>query len=165
MMEGLRGYGALGLLMTFVGFIMLARLIVIQTGRLKDPLLRIFERYRSAPYRYNSLRDMALYCGGGLGGLVLVAAHFTPLGTPWLLPMAMMWALALLLHALGGDLEPLLPKPRWFARFLRDTPLPERRRIAYAWLNITPSMRKHFNAHDEAFFAWVEMVTLAVISP
>jgi hypothetical protein len=30
-------------------------------------------------------------------------------------------------------------------------------------LNITPAMRKHYNAQDDAFFAWVDLVLLAAV--
>ncbi len=162
-MESMRGYWGLGLLLAFMGCGLLIRALLIQTGRYKAPLLREFERYRDAPFRYNVLRDLAAYTGATWGGIILVLAHLTPLPTPWLLPMALLWGAALLAHWLGADLEPIMPMPRWFARFLRMTSASERRRIAYAWLNITPAMRKHFNAQDDDFFAWVDLVMLTVV--
>jgi hypothetical protein len=163
-MEEMRGYWALGLLMAWVGGGLLTRAIFVQAGRLKGPLLRPFERYGDAPYRYNSLRDLVLCAAVFYSGIILFVAHFAPLAVSWLLPSLALGAAAVLAHWLESDLQPLMPKPGWFARFMRATTEPERRRIAYAWLNITPAMRAHFNAQDEAFFRWVDLVMLGVVS-
>jgi hypothetical protein len=163
-MEAMRGFWALGVLMAFVGGGLLVRAIFVQAGKLKGPLLRPYERYGDLPYHYNSLRDLALYAAIFYAGIVLLVAHYVLLPAGWLLPVVLFTLAAALAHWLSDDLQPLMPKPGWYARFLRQTRDDERRRVAYAWLNITPAMRAHFNGQDEAFFTWVDLVMLAAIS-
>jgi hypothetical protein len=162
-MSPLRELGTLGVMMTIIGVGLLARAIVIQTGRLKGPLLRSFERYSDTPARYNFTRDLLVYAALLVGGATLLLAQVVTLSTPWSIPTVLLLATAWLAHTLREELESFMPQPRWFARLMRMTTPAERRRIAYAWLNITPAMRKHYNAQDDAFFAWVDLVLLAVV--
>lgn len=46
----------------------------------------------------------------------------------------------------------------------RKTTPDDRRRLAYAWGRISPAMRAHYNAQDEAFHAWVDLVMLAAVT-
>lgn len=162
-MESMRGFWALGLLMAFVGGGLLVRAIFVQAGRLKGPLLRPYEQYGDFPYRYNSLRDLTLCAAIFYAGIVLLVAHYVLLSAGWLLPALLLALASALAHWLSDDLQPLMPKPGWYARFVRQTSDVERRRVAYAWLNITPAMRAHFNAQDDAFFTWVDLVLLATV--
>jgi hypothetical protein len=160
-MEVFRAFAALGLPLWIYGLVMLTRAVLIQAGRLKGALLREFQPYDEQPRRYNSLLDLTLHAGLLWGGVVLFLANYTTIASAWMLPAVMLLLLAWVAYGFQNDLQTVMPRPRWFQDVVQRTTAEERRRIAYAWLSITPNMRRHYNAHDQAFFRWVDLVLLA----
>lgn len=160
-MEGLRGMWGFGLLLTGGGILLLIRAIVIQLGKAKGPLLERFETALDVSIHYNSLRDLAIDGAMVWAGAVLLIGHFTNISASWLLPVSAMLALSALAHWLGELLRPVMPKPAWYQCVIQKTTPEDRRRLAYAWQKISPAMRAHYNAQDEAFFSWVDLVMLA----
>lgn len=62
-----------------------------------------------------------------------------------------------------GILKELPQVPRWYDTFLDQTSRYERRRIAYMWLRLPVRTRWIYNASDNFFFQWIDLVILASV--
>jgi hypothetical protein len=155
----------IGALLTSVFF--LGRLALILGGVLKDPVLRVSERYAVEDDLYYPLPGLLLWVGVFVlgGGLILMLA----LGVR--IPVYLM-GVVLMLLAYAAEEHPQLAKdyptlllsyPRWYAHLREYTTREERRRIAYMWLWLPRRLRLYYNSHDRAFYQWADMIILSTI--
>lgn len=143
----------------------LGRLVLILGGVLKDPVLRVSERYAVEDDLYYVLPALLLWSGVLLlsGGLTLM------LMTGMRFPVYLVGVLLMLL-AYAAEAHPqiakeyptlLLSYPRWYAELRERTTREERRRIAYMWLWLPARMRLYYNSHDRAFHLWADLIIIS----
>lgn len=144
----------------------LTRIVLVMTGRLKGPIIQMFERYGDAePFFYpwpqfffwmglwlimaqillNSLG--ILLPGVGVGLLLLLAA----LITQRLTPQAREWQFLRILY------------PFWLQDLWERTTRLERRRIAYMWIRLSWKAKLYYNSSDQAFLQWADMIIIATL--
>lgn len=149
-----------------VSLIFLGRLVLILTGVLKDPVLRVSQRYAVADDLYNPLPWLLLWFGVFLfsGGLLLAMARVP-------VPIYLLGFLFMLM-AYGAYERPQLANeypnlflsyPRWYYELRARTTREERRRIAYMWLWLPRGLRLYYNSHDPAFNQWADLIILSTI--
>lgn len=149
-----------------VSLFFLGRLVLILMGVLKDPILRVSQRYAVGDDLYYPLPWLLLWVGLFLfsGGLLLAAMRVT-------LPIYLL-GFVLMLLAYGAYEHPqiandyptlLLSYPRWYYDLRARTTREERRRIAYMWLWLPRGLRLYYNSHDPAFNQWADLIILSTI--
>lgn len=136
--------------------------LLVVLGLYKEPILRSFEVYGEERL-YNPLLLLVLW------SLVLV----------WLMIAIFVdTVFALFLFVLALPLFSYLDQPikrfmhnhpgfflrfpRWYGELVTRANREERRRIAYLWLRLPLRTRLHYNARDEAFYQWAELVLLTI---
>lgn len=147
---------------------MLARLGLVVTGKLKDPLLAQFEHYGGDELRFNLLPSVFLWLG-----IALFTGH-TVLNPFLLLPASMAFT-GFLLFVVGGSiflmapelrerLGNLSPRPPWYRKLMDYTSRSERRQLAYMWLRLPRRTRLRFNVNDRAFYQWADLIIMSATS-
>ena len=155
---------ALALGAVIVSLFFLGRLVLILMGVLKDPVLRVSQRYAVGDDLYYPLPWLLLWFGLFLfaGGLLLTTVQVS-------IPIYFLGFLIMLL-AYGAYERPqwaaqypalLLSYPRWYYNLRDRTTREERRRIAYMWLWLPRGLRLYYNSHDPAFNQWADLIILS----
>ncbi|MCC6615479.1 MAG: hypothetical protein IT320_18545 [Anaerolineae bacterium] len=167
----MRSFGVIaapiGIPLILIGSFQLIRAALVISGRLKGPLLHIFEAYTDKPQEYNALRDLALWATILIIGVLVYLSDLMTLPIGSFLPLV----IALVVVALAQEQAPfirrhlpfLMPQPHWYADLSSRTTLMERRRIAYMWLRLPRRTRILFNHHDGAFRIWVDLVIMGTL--
>jgi len=157
----------IGIPLILIGTFQLIRTLLVLSGRLKGPLLHIFEAYTDKTQEYNALRTLALWMSVFIIGIMVTLSDYMSLPIASFIPLV----LALSIMALAQDQSPfirqhlpfLMPEPHWYTDLHSRTTLMERRRIAYMWLRLPRRTRILFNHHDAAFGIWVDLVIMGTL--
>jgi hypothetical protein len=150
-------YMLLGFIMCFI---MMGRVALIVSGRLKGPVLRNFERYGDDETYYQPLTwllvwfCLSLYFLNYLIGFVFCMEP--------LVVAVLYMAYVLLNHPQTIKKHDwlFLRYPLWLADLRDRTSRLERRRIAYMWLRLPRRTRFAYNSNDRAFLEWADFIIL-----
>ena len=155
-------------LVFMVSAVFSARQLFIVFGMHKGPVLKTCEIFGPEEILYYPLPQLLFWPGllFTSGGILL--RQFAPF-------YAVSGAFGAILIIGGGTafyaekrlrftkkFSPLVPG--WYVRLLRETSRGERRRIAYMWLRLPQRTRLLYNADDDLFFVWVELVIVSTTS-
>ena len=167
----MRSFGVIaapiGIPLILIGSFQLIRAVLVISGRLKGPLLRIFEAYTDKPQEFNSLRALALWTIVIIVGILICLSELMALSIAAFIPLI----LAILIATVAHEQAPfvrhylpfLMPEPHWYVDLSSRTTLMERRRIAYMWLRLPRRTRILFDHHDVAFRIWVDLVIMGTL--
>jgi hypothetical protein len=146
---------------------MLFRLLLMMTGQLKGPVLGYFERYGESEGYFFPVPGLLFWAGTVILFTGFALERFVRVDFPSVLLAVLFWAMAWMAFNAKewvADWVQRLPKlPRWYAELCETSTRHERRRIAYMWLRLPLRTRLLYNANNNAFRQWTEMVILATL--
>ena len=145
-----------------ISCLLFLRAVLITFGYYKEPVLSAFQQYGDE-VGFSPLLDMLLW-GSVIAYLIFVA----------LVPSSMLILFGILSIILFTSLywqvkdkimnhpEIFLQYPKWYRDIVDHTSREERRKISYMWLGLPFRTRLVFNAREDAFRKWVELVVISV---
>lgn len=151
-----------------VVLILFTRSLLILIGRLKDPILRVFQNYGEPEVYYNPLPALLFW----FGSLLILIRHLMINYWRPASSLMMMFVIVCYLLAYFSSIRPdvfgqrggtILGNPSWLRDLTERTSRYERRRIAYMWLHLPPRLRIVYNSNDRAFREWADMVILSTL--
>lgn len=151
------------LFLIFLGVCFLfLRASLVTFGFYKEPVLSAFQQYGDE-VRFSPLLDMLLW------GFVLVFFLFMAIVPSAILVMfgiVFFTILFLTYWRVKENVmeypEVFLQYPRWYRDIVEHTSREERRKISYMWLGLPFRTRLLYNAREDAFRKWVELVVISV---
>lgn len=151
------------LTLIFIGVCLLfLRASLVTLGYYKEPVLSAFQQYGDE-VAFSPLLDMLLW------GSLLMFMMFLAI-----IPSALLIMTGVILFSVAGftywQLKDkvlnyptfFLQYPRWYRDIVDHTSREERRKISYMWLGLPLRTRLLYNAHEDAFRRWVELVVISV---
>ena len=151
----------------FGSFMMLFRLLLMLTGQLKGPVLGYFERYGESEGHFFPVPSLLFWSGMVILFTGFALERLVRFDFPSELLAVIFFVAAWLAFSGKEWVESYvsrLPKlPRWYGELYETTTRHERRRIAYMWLRLPLRTRLLYNANNNAFRQWTEMVILATL--
>jgi hypothetical protein len=138
------------------------RAVLITLGYYKEPVLSAFQQYGDE-VGFSPLLDMILW-GSIMSYLVFVvivpSSMLILFGVVALvLFIAMYWQVK---DNIMNYPAIFLQYPRWYRDIVDHTSREERRKISYMWLGLPFKTRLLYNAREDAFRKWVELVVISV---
>jgi hypothetical protein len=145
-----------------IAFVLFLRACLVTLGWYKEPILSAFQQYGDE-VGFSPLFDSIVW-GWILAYLLLLV----------IVPSSFLVVLGVLIFAISATLywrikdsilnhpEVFLRYPRWYREIVNTTSREERRKLSYMWLGLPLRTRLLYNAHEEAFRKWVELVVLSV---
>jgi len=151
------------LTLLFLGtLIMTLRAFLIVIGFYKEPVLRQFESY-GEEIHYSPFLSLILWAIGLCLFLMLALLESSQLVLIIIVAVAPVALMYSSLPELIRDYpDVFLLYPRWYRDLTSGTSREERRRIAYMWLRLPMRTRLLYNARDEWFREWADLVLLTV---
>lgn len=151
------------LILIFIGVCLLfLRASLVTFGYYKEPVLAAFQQY-GEEVGFSPLLDMLLW--GIVMALMLLLA-FVPSSMLILFSVIMLTALAMFYWRVKDNVmnypDVFLQYPRWYRDIVDHTSREERRKISYMWLGLPLRTRLLYNAREDAFRKWVELVVISV---
>lgn len=167
----MRSFGVIaapiGIPLILIGSFQLIRMLLVLSGRLKGPLLHIFESYTDKPQEYNALLALSLWMSVFIIGIMVTLSDYMSLPIASFIPLVLTLSIMALAHEqtpfIRRHLPFLMPEPRWYSDLSSRTTLMERRRIAYMWLRLPRRTRILYDHHDSAFRIWADLVIMGTL--
>ncbi len=151
----------------FICTIFLSRLILIIIGRLKGPIIQMFERYGDDEPFFYPWPQFFLWSGLWLIIAQLLIVHFMGIMLPTLWIGVILLIIAFILHRMtpqAREWEFLrYLHPFWLQDLWERTSRLERRRIAYMWMRLSWKTRLYYNSSDQAFLHWADLIIMATL--
>ena len=149
--------------LTLVSAFFVFRLILISAGWLKNPVMRQLESYSNSYSTYYPLPAMmiwsSMFAVSGSLLLMLIAQSRFPIYLPGILLMLGAWISVQ--YADGIMARSRWMQPKWYRDLQDRAGRYEQRRIAFAWIRLTPRIRTKLSLNDHAFELWVDLVLLS----
>ena len=143
-------------------FIMFLRACLVTLGFYKEPILSAFQQYGDE-VGFSPLFNSIVWSWilAYLLLLVIVPSSFlVVMGVMlFVISATLYWKIR---DSILNHLAVFLRYPRWYRDIVDHTSREERRKLSYMWLGLPLRTRLLYNAHDEAFRKWVELVVLSV---
>lgn len=138
------------------------RAALIALGYYKEPVLAAFQQYGDE-VGFSPLLDMILW-GSIMSYLIFVAIVPSSMLILFgvvavVLFVAMYWQVK---DNIMNYPAIFLQYPRWYRDIVDHTSREERRKISYMWLGLPFKTRLLYNAREDAFRKWVELVVISV---
>jgi len=150
------------ILIFIVACLLFLRAVLVTFGYYKEPVLAAFQQYGDE-VGFSPLLDMFLW-GGIMAYLIFVAV--VPSSMLILFGVVSIILFASLYWQVKDNImnhpEIFLQYPRWYRDIVDHTSREERRKISYMWLGLPFRTRLLFNAREDAFRKWVELVVISV---
>ncbi len=151
------------LFIIFLGVtIMLIRSVMVVMGLYKEPIMRQLEHY-GEERPYSPLLQLIVW------SIILFALCIVILFNSnsaimlfVLLSFPGLWLYWQIRDSVLSYPDIFLVYPRWYHQLNASTTREERRRLSYMWLDLPPRLRLLYNARDDAFYLWAELVMLSV---
>jgi hypothetical protein len=149
-------------ILAFISLMMTLRAFLIVLGTYKDPVLASFEHYGEEKISSPFL------------GLTLWTVLFIYFALFIYVQAGFLFMLGLILGGVIFSFRNALEEwqnryvtafrmfPRWYFELAQRTDREERRRIAYLWLRLPLQTRLLYNARNEYFHQWVDLVLLSI---
>ena len=138
------------------------RALLVTFGYYKEPVLAAFQQYGDE-VNFSPLLDMVLW-GAVVGYLIFVA--FVPSSVLIVFGVVSVIVFLFTYWQVKDNImdhpEIFLQYPRWYRDIVDHTSREERRKISYMWLGLPFRTRLLFNAREDAFRKWVELVVISV---
>lgn len=146
----------------FIVCLLFLRAALITFGYYKEPVLSAFQQYGDE-VGFSPLLDMVMW------GVIMAFMMFLAI-----VPSSLLILLGVIIMTLGGFFywqvkdnimnypELFLQYPRWYRDIVDHTSREERRKISYMWLGLPLRTRLLYNAREDAFRKWVELVVISV---
>jgi len=154
-------------MLTLIGAAILSglftRSLLIVLGWYKDPILRQFEQYGEEELMHSPLLALLMWAA-----LLFVFALVMFFGMMYLLLPVFVLSIPIvyLYPSLKGWVRQhpqiFMAYPRWYGHLVRMTEREERRRLAYLWLRLPLRTRVVYNASDEYFAQWRDLVLMTM---
>lgn len=150
------------LLLAFIALMMTLRAFLIVMGTYKDPVLASFEHYGEEQV-FSPIFSLTVW--------VII---FVYLALFLYVQAGPLFALGLLIGAFIASIRERMEEwrykydsmfrmfPRWYFELVQRTDREERRRIAYLWLRLPLATRLLYNARNEYFHHWVDLVLMSI---
>ena len=150
------------LLLAFFALMMTLRAFLIVMGTYKDPVLASFENYGEEKV-FSPIFSLTVW--------VII---FVYLALFLYVQAGPLFALGLLIGAFIASMRERMEEwrykydsmfrvfPRWYFELVQRTDREERRRIAYLWLRLPLATRLLYNARNEYFHHWVDLVLMSI---
>jgi len=142
--------------------LLFVRACLVTLGVYKEPILTAFQHY-GEEVGFSPLFDACVW------GLLLVYMTFMILvPSPFLIIIGLLaFAVFSVLYwqvrdSVMGYPQLFLRYPEWYRDIVNQTTREERRKLAYMWLGLPLRTRLRYNAQNDAFRKWVELVLLSV---
>lgn len=138
------------------------RAVLVTFGYYKEPVLSAFQQY-GEEVGFSPLLDMFVW------GIVVAYLIFVVIVPSSLL--ILFGVVSIILFVAGywqvkenimNHPEIFLQYPRWYRDIVDHTSREERRKISYMWLGLPFRTRLLYNAREDAFRKWVELVVISV---
>lgn len=147
--------------------IFLTRMVLIITGRLKGPIVQMFERYGDDEPFFYPWPQFFMWSGGWLMIAQLLLRFYLGITLPimwigFLLLLAAFIAYRMTDRAREWEFLHAL-HPFWLQDLWERTTRLERRRIAYMWIRLSWKARLYYNSSDQAFLQWADLVIMATL--
>ena len=143
-------------------FIMFLRACLVTLGFYKEPILSAFQQYGDE-VGFSPLFNSIVWSWilAYLLLLVIVPSSFlVVMGVMlFVISATLYWKIR---DSILNHPEVFLRYPRWYRDIVDHTSREERRKLSYMWLGLPLRTRLLYNAHEEAFRKWVELVVLSV---
>lgn len=145
-----------------VACLLFIRAVLVTFGYYKEPVLSAFQQY-GEEVGFSPLLDMFVW------GVVVAYLIFVVLVPSSLL--ILFGVVSIILFVAGywqvkenimNHPEIFLQYPRWYRDIVDHTSREERRKISYMWLGLPFRTRLLYNAREDAFRKWVELVVISV---
>jgi len=151
-----------GLLIAVGLLVLMLRSWLIVLGLYKEPILNTFEVYGDERI-YSPMFRLVLWTVVFVWFSLILLAGFDAVGLLTLI-------LLLPLTSVYQRIVPLIRNnpglfmrfPAWYYWLIEHTTREERRRIAYLWLRLPLRTRLLYNARDEYFRQWVDLVLMTI---
>lgn len=145
-----------------ISLFMTLRSALVIVGLYKDPVLASFENYGEERV-YSPMVWLVIWMG-----LTAYLALFLVIAAPAVFTVGLVAMLPL--SALHKQLEETVKAqseifrrfPAWYYQLAERTNREERRRIAYLWLRLPSRTRSLYNARQERFEQWVDLVLTTI---
>lgn len=146
----------------FIVAILFFRASLVTLGYYKEPVLTAFQQYGDE-VNFSPLLETVLW-GILLGYMFFIA--LVPSSTLIMLGVVMFVIFVSLYWQLKDNInnhpDVFLQYPRWYREIVDHTSREERRKLSYMWLVLPLRTRLLYNARQDAFHKWVELVMLSV---
>jgi len=149
-------------LIFIVASLLFIRAVLVTFGFYKEPVLSAFQQYGDE-VGFSPLLDMFVW------GIVVAYLIFVVLVPSSIL--ILFGVVSVILFLVGywqvkdnimNHPEIFLQYPRWYRDIVDHTSREERRKISYMWLGLPFRTRLLYNAREDAFRKWVELVVISV---
>ena len=142
--------------------VLFVRALLVAFGFYKEPVLAAFQQYGDE-VGFSPLLDMFLW-GSVVAYLIFVAVVPSSMlilvgVVSIVLFVTVYWQVK---DSIMDHPEIFLQYPRWYRDIVDHTSREERRKISYMWLGLPFRTRLLFNAREDAFRKWVELVVISV---
>ena len=138
------------------------RSTLVTFGYYKEPLLAAFQKYGEES-ALSPLLDMLIW--GGIMAYMLFIV-IVPSSLLVLLGVMVFTTFMIVYWRVKDNImnypAVFLQYPRWYRDIVDHTSREERRKISYMWLGLPFRTRLLFNAREDAFRKWVELVVISV---
>lgn len=155
------------LILFFLGTLFLTRIILIMTGRLKGPIIHMFERYGDDEPFFYPWPEFFFWMGVWLSLMQFLVASFVGVTLPTLWIGLLLFGLAFTAYRMTNKAREWAFLRHLYPLWLQDlwgrTTRLERRRIAYMWMRISWKARLYYNSSDQAFLQWADMIIMATL--
>jgi hypothetical protein len=155
------------MLIFFTSLFFITRTLLILTGRLKGPIIHLFERYGGNDPHFYPWPMLFIWCGiAWISGHLMMTALIGS-GLPGVYFSISFWILSFLMWHYEQRIRQLpyfhWTYPTWLRELWERTERQERRRIAYMWLRLSWKARLAYNSSDQAFDHWADMIILGTL--
>lgn len=145
-----------------IACLLFIRAVLVTFGYYKEPVLAAFQQYGDE-VGFSPLLDMLLW-GSLMAYLIFVALVPSSMlilfgVVSLILFIAMYWQVK---DNIMNYPAIFLQYPRWYRDIVDHTSREERRKISYMWLGLPFRTRLVYNAREDAFRKWVELVVISV---
>ena len=138
------------------------RASLVTFGYYKEPVLTAFQQY-GEEVGFSPLLDMMLW---GIVMTFMLLLAIVPSSMLILFGVIFMTVLTTFYWRAKENVMDypavFLQYPRWYREIVDHTSREERRKISYMWLGLPLRTRLLYNAREDAFRKWVELVVISV---
>ena len=150
------------ILIFIVVCLLFLRASLVTFGYYKEPVLSAFQQY-GEEVGFSPLLDMMMW-GSAMAYMIFLA--IAPSSLLIMFGVLILTVFAFIYWRVKENIMDypavFLQYPRWYRDIVDHTSREERRKISYMWLGLPFRTRLLFNAREDAFRKWVELVVISV---